>query len=134
MDFALPADIDFALPLEMAPLAAVAVRPGDLVRTEHGYLGLFTDNWRPALPGPARLAGQHGPARGPVCGRVAARTASPVRPSPQGDSQSTADRERLSAISPYRVSYVGVIRCPAGCEPWSTGSLRDWFRMRCGTS
>ncbi|MGW5751804.1 hypothetical protein [Nocardia rhamnosiphila] len=45
-DFPLPADIDFALPLEMAPPAAVAVRPGDLLRTEHGYLGLFTDNGR----------------------------------------------------------------------------------------
>ncbi|MBH0780097.1 hypothetical protein [Nocardia bovistercoris] len=42
----LPADVDFEPPLEMAALARVPVRPGDIVRTEQGFLGILAEGNR----------------------------------------------------------------------------------------
>lgn len=44
--FPLQADVSFDLPVMMVELTHLAVRPGDIVLTEHGYLGILTENYR----------------------------------------------------------------------------------------
>src|SRR5690606_9490364 len=42
-DIPLADEVGFAAPAKMSPLGQTPVRAGDVIRTEHGYLGILTE-------------------------------------------------------------------------------------------